>query len=235
MREQLQDAFESLVEAWQRLSPRAQLGVSCAAAAPFLYLAVAAFLSTVAFPSYGPPVSDLPHAGMMMVQRDIKSTFVLRRTSADTSGAFVELDLLMDAAGGPGTAGSHMHPDVDERLQVLEGTAIITVDGVDHVVPAGNQVRIAKGVSHGIRNASDRFALVRGRFEPASNMDRYYLQVDRAGGFSGAGRVRMAVLATWFDQQYPGWAPLWLSKAGVQLIAPTARLLGVRSYYPPAV
>jgi hypothetical protein len=93
---------------------------------------------------------------------------------------------------------------------------------------------IPKGTAHAIRNASDGFVLVRERFTPAAHLDSYYVQVDRAGGFAGAGRTRMAVLSTWFDQQYPAGLPIWMTRFGAFLVAPTARLMGVRTYYPPA-
>jgi mannose-6-phosphate isomerase-like protein (cupin superfamily) len=169
-----------------------------------------------------------------MVQRDIKSTFVFRRTSADTGGGFVELDLLMDAGGGPGNVGAHVHPDVEEQLQVIEGTATVRFGRRDVALPAGSRLTIPKGTAHAIRNVSDRFVVVRERFTPAANFDYYYVQVDRAGGFGGAGRTRMTMLSTWFDHQYPAGLPIWMTRFSAFLVAPTARLMGVRTYYPPA-
>ena len=42
------------------------------------------------------------------------------------------------------------------------------------------------------------------------------------------------MLSTWFDQQYPAVVPIWMTRLGAFLIAPTARLAGVPTYYPPA-
>ena len=234
MLEQLCDGFDFVRDAWQRLSPPARQRIVIAAAGVGIYLIVAPIVTALAFPPHVPPASDLPRIGTMMAQPDIKSTFVFRRTSGDTSGAFVELDLLMEAGGGPGNVGAHVHPDIEERIQVLEGVAVVRVGRDERTVPAGNQLVIPKGIAHSIRNASDGFALVRERFTPAANLDYYYVQVDRAGGFAGAGRTRIAMLSTWFGQQYPASFPVWMNRVGAFLIAPTARLAGVRTYYPPA-
>jgi quercetin dioxygenase-like cupin family protein len=232
--EQLRDAIDFVVDAWSQLSPRARQHVTVAAGVVGGYLVLAPFVSALVFPAHRPPISDLPRIGTTMTEHDIKSTFVFRRTSADTGGAFVELDLVMDAGGGPGNAGAHVHPDVEEQLQILEGAATVRVGRKDYVLTAGSRIVIPKGTAHAIRNASDRFVVVRERFTPAANFDYYYVQVDRAGGFGGAGRARMAVLSTWFDQQYPAGLPIWMTKLSAFFVTPTARLMGVRSYYPPA-
>jgi mannose-6-phosphate isomerase-like protein (cupin superfamily) len=232
--EQLRDALDVIRDYWQQLTPRTRQHIVIAATVVAAYIVTAPLFVALVFSAPSPSPSDAPRIGAMMVQRDIKSTFVFRRTSADTGGAYVELDLVMDAGGGPGNVGAHVHPDIEERLQVLEGTATVTVGRHELQVPAGSQVVIPKGMAHSIRNATDRFAVVRERFTPAKNLDYYYVQVDRAGGFAGAGRTRLAVLSTWYDQQYPATLPLWMTKLGTLLVAPTARLAGVRAYYPPA-
>jgi mannose-6-phosphate isomerase-like protein (cupin superfamily) len=231
--EQLLRWNEVVLDAWRRLPRAARRALLAAPVAP-IYFIGAALVSSSTVPPPAPPSSDIPHAGQMFAEPAIKSTFVLRRTTADTNGAYVELDLLMDAGGGPGQVASHLHPDVTEELRVLEGSVVITVEGEEHVLNAGGRAVIPKGVSHAILNRSDRFALVRGRFEPAAHLDTYYVQVNRAGGFAGAGTARLAILSTRFGQQYPGWLPLWMTKAGHLLIVPSARLAGVPTNYPPA-
>jgi mannose-6-phosphate isomerase-like protein (cupin superfamily) len=231
--ELLRRSMQVALSAPRQLSLGARRGLLLAAATVPGYFVVAAVISSSMAPSPAPNPSDAPHTGMMLVEPEIKSTFVFRRTAADTENAYVELDLLMEAGGGPGHLASHVHPGVSEELRVLEGAVVINIEGEDHVLTAGGRAVIPKGVSHAILHVSERFALVRGRFEPASHLDTYYVQVNRAGGFSGAGSVRLAVLATRFGQHYPGWLPLWMAKAGNLLVAPSARLVGVPTNYPP--
>jgi len=229
----LQSAAEWIVDACQQVPLRVWKAAGIAAGVVVFYLSVAALISHNAFPVSGPPPSDVPHPGMMLVDRGIKTTVVLRRTASETDGAFVEMDTVIEPDGGAGTLGSHVHPDVEERITVLEGTMVLDVEGDERIVTAGQTAVIPRDVAHGIRNTSDRELVLRGRFEPAGDLDGYYVQVDRAGGFSGAGSVRLAVLSMYFRQQYPGWLPVWLSKLSAQVVVPSARLVGVPAYYPP--
>jgi mannose-6-phosphate isomerase-like protein (cupin superfamily) len=233
VREPLQQAI-AVAASFGRRVPHGPVIALITGASVGAYLLVGAAFVTVTSPSPAPPAGDLPQIGMMLPDPGIKSTFVIRRTTEDTEGAFVEVDVLMNAGGGPGMLGTHRHPGAEERLQVLEGVVTIRVDGTDHTVTAGESVRIPSGVSHSVRNESDRFALVRGRFEPAAHMDTYFVQVHRAGGLGRVGTFTMAALATRFREQYaPGPPPLWLSRVATLLIAPTARLTGMPTHYPP--
>ena len=46
----------------------------------------------------------------------------------------------------------HMHPKEEEAIFVLEGTAHMSIDGREVVVPAGSIVRFANRVMHDVRN-----------------------------------------------------------------------------------
>src|SRR5689334_2291008 len=115
----------------RQLPARARRAMLIGIAPVPVYFIVAAIISSATVPPAAPPSSDVPHAGMMFAEPAIKSTFVLRRTTADTEGAYVELDLLMEAGGGPGRVASHVHPDVREELRVLEGSVVISIAGED--------------------------------------------------------------------------------------------------------
>ena len=233
MLDHLQAAAEWITDRCEQVPPRVWKGLGIAAGVVVAYFCVAALISHNVFPVSGPPPSDVPRPGMMLVDRGIKTTVILRRTADQTGGAFVEMDTVIGPEGGPGELGSHVHPNVEERITVLEGAMVLDVEGDERVVTVGQTAVIPRGVAHGIRNPSDREVVLRGRFEPAGELDGYYVQVDRAGGFSGAGSVRLAVLSMHFRQQYPGWIPIWLSKLSAQIVVPSARLVGTPAYYPP--
>jgi quercetin dioxygenase-like cupin family protein len=50
--------------------------------------------------------------------------------------------------------GLHLHRAYDEAVYVLDGTVAFTLDGVDHVCPAGSCVFMPRGVRHGFSNRS---------------------------------------------------------------------------------
>lgn len=46
----------------------------------------------------------------------------------------------------------HTHPKEEEAICVLEGTATMSIDGEDVVVPAGSIVKFPNNVPHDVRN-----------------------------------------------------------------------------------
>src|SRR5512132_1513695 len=50
--------------------------------------------------------------------------------------------------------GLHLHRSYDEAVYVLDVTVAFTLDGVDHVCPAGSCVFMPRGVRHGFSNRS---------------------------------------------------------------------------------
>lgn len=79
---------------------------------------------------------------------------VVSRTLAQTVGAGVTL-MSFDAGEGISThaAGG------DAMAYVLEGEALITIDGTPHIVPAGSAIVMPVGVPHAVR-AEKRFKMM---------------------------------------------------------------------------
>ena len=50
--------------------------------------------------------------------------------------------------------GPHLHRSYDEAVYVLDGTIVFTLDGVEHLCPAGSLVFAPRGCSHGFANRS---------------------------------------------------------------------------------
>jgi quercetin dioxygenase-like cupin family protein len=50
---------------------------------------------------------------------------------------------------------THTHPIETETAYLMAGTAILTVEGVEHVWEAGMSVTIPAGLAHSLRNAGD--------------------------------------------------------------------------------
>jgi len=204
------------------------------AATPLVYVIVGTLLSNVVFPEPDADPSDRPRPGTRIENPAIGSTFVYRRTSAETNGATFEVDLFVEPGGGPGSLGvDHVHPYLEERFRVVEGTIRIALDGVERDVTAGQEVVAAPGVAHSYVNVSSAPAHVTGVFNPAANMDSYFVQLDRAGGLGQTGVAQMFAFLTRYDHTYVAGVPRWLQKGLAFLITPTARLFGVQSYYPP--
>lgn len=57
-------------------------------------------------------------------------------------------------------APPHAHPDIEQASYILEGEAIVNIDGVDHDVQAGDMCFFPPKVFHAIKVLSDRLRLL---------------------------------------------------------------------------
>jgi quercetin dioxygenase-like cupin family protein len=204
------------------------------AAAPLIYVVAGAFLSGTVFREQAPDLSDQPRRGLRIENPAIKSAFVYRQTSAETNGATFEVDVFIEPGGGPGNlGGDHIHPYAEERFRVVEGTIRVLLDGVARDVSAGHELVVTPGVAHSYLNVSSEPAHVVGVFKPAAEMDSYFVQVDRAGGLGQTSMAQMIAFLTRYDHTYAAGMPKWVQRGLAFVIFPTARLFGVKSYYPP--
>jgi mannose-6-phosphate isomerase-like protein (cupin superfamily) len=94
---------------------------------------------------------------------------VFRRTAVETDGAVVEFDLFVAPGGRPGAP--HRHLISEERFDVLCGTVVFYVDGVEHKLGVGDTITIQAGVPHDFRNLGSEEVHMRGWVEPAHRFE----------------------------------------------------------------
>ena len=100
-------------------------------------------------------------------------TITFRKTSAETGGAYVEIDL--DLAAGGEVPGLHVHPLQEEKFEVLGGTMKFRYGRKKIVAEAGETVVVPAGVIHNFANASkDEDARVRVTITPALKMEELF-------------------------------------------------------------
>lgn len=208
------------------------------------YVGVSSLLHYVVFPEPYPNQSDLPRRGMTVINENIHSKFVFRQTPIETGGRVFEIDSFIEPGGGP-IAFPHVHPRMRETFIVMEGNVRFVVDGEERIVRAGSEIVVEPGSAHGFQSSSDRSAYVVARLEAVREgpwmdlagagllPDSAFVQMDRAGGIGGVSPAQMIVFANRYKDVYPPTLPSWLVDAVSFLVAPTARLFGVRVYYPP--
>jgi quercetin dioxygenase-like cupin family protein len=81
------------------------------------------------------------------------------------TGEALELEASYTAGGSP--PPGHLHPDQDERFEVLRGAMRTRIDGVDGEIAAGDVLEIQRGTAHQMWNGSDQPALMRWVTTPA--------------------------------------------------------------------
>ncbi len=197
------------------------------------HIGVGSLLNYVVFPEAGPQEDDRPHAGTRIVNDAIHSTFVFRRTSAETSGEIFEWDNLIEKGGGP-INYPHVHEFAEERFRVVESALRMVVDGHDQIVTAGQEVVVPPGVLHAFEAIAEGTTYVVSSIAPASQVDEVYVQMARAGGLFRVSPIQALVFATRYQNNTKvSGLPFRLQRVLGYVIAPTARVFGVKSYYPP--
>jgi quercetin dioxygenase-like cupin family protein len=91
------------------------------------------------------------------------------RTAADTDGELLEFELTLAADGR--VPGAHVHPEQEERFQVLEGTMRFRLGFKTIVAAAGDTVVVPAGRVHKFTNGGDGPARARVQVEPALDME----------------------------------------------------------------
>ena len=75
----------------------------------------------------------------------------------------------------------HFHPTLDERWEVLAGTARVKVDGRWHeLTPQDDPVVVGRGVRHELRNTSETVAHLRAEVTPAGRLQEFLTESARA-------------------------------------------------------
>jgi mannose-6-phosphate isomerase-like protein (cupin superfamily) len=77
----------------------------------------------------------------------------------------LELEATYAGAGNPPPA--HLHPEQDERFEVLAGTMQTRIDGRDGQITAGEVIEITRGTAHRMWNPASEPAVVNWKTMPA--------------------------------------------------------------------
>ncbi len=90
---------------------------------------------------------------------------VFRTTASETGGALLEMDAFWAGAGR--RAVEHVHPEMQERWEVIAGHARFRIDGVERTAGRGEMVVAAPGTAHEAWNPAAEPAHVRIQMRPA--------------------------------------------------------------------
>jgi quercetin dioxygenase-like cupin family protein len=99
-----------------------------------------------------------------------KITFI--QTSADTDGELLEIELELSADGA--VPGAHIHPEQEERFEVIEGTMSFRMGVKKIVAGPGEVVTVPAGKVHAFKNAGHDTARVRVQVRPALRMEQLF-------------------------------------------------------------
>jgi mannose-6-phosphate isomerase-like protein (cupin superfamily) len=84
----------------------------------------------------------------------------------------------------------HLHPDQQERFEVIEGRVRLMIDGVETIAEAGDRVVADPGVEHSFENIGDTEAQLLVEVEPALDLQEFLeeaARLARAGKYTKRG------------------------------------------------
>ena len=155
------------------------------------------------------------------------------RTSADTGGAYLEMHV--EAEPGALSGPIHTHPNAEEEMEVLAGTARFHLNGSTRDARAGEHLTVPRGTPHTFSNPFDQPLVLKGRLTPAL---RFETMLETIYGLTRTGRVnrkgipnplQAAVIFTEFKRE---WSPAFLPWPVRTLLMPLLAIPG-RLFYRP--
>jgi mannose-6-phosphate isomerase-like protein (cupin superfamily) len=96
-------------------------------------------------------------------------TFV--RTAADTGGELLELELVWTHEGE--RAREHVHPEMEERYEVLSGSAAFRIAGEERIAGPGEVVTVPASTAHLAWNPTTEPVRLKVEFRPALRWEEF--------------------------------------------------------------
>jgi quercetin dioxygenase-like cupin family protein len=181
----------------------------------------------------------MAYTGQTIVNPVSGERITFRKTSADTNGAYVEIDVELTPEGA--VPGMHVHPNQEERFEILSGNVRFRKGLRKIDAEAGDVVIVEAGKAHKFKNNSDEGAVMRVQVTPALEMERLF---EAAVGLAQDGRVTkkgmprpldLALFVSEFKDEVRGpGSPGWLQRASLAPLAYIGRRRGRDERYAPA-
>jgi quercetin dioxygenase-like cupin family protein len=159
-------------------------------------------------------------------------------TGDETAGALLRIDMTVRPGGF--VAAEHVHPQQEERFQIVSGQITLRVDGHEHSYSAGDHVTIARGTPHAWWNSGEDELRVTLDFRPAGRFAEFitmFFALARAGRTTRRGipkdPLQLAVTFAEYRDVIHGTSPPWaVQQLLFAVLAPLGRLLGYRPDVP---
>ena len=161
---------------------------------------------------------------------------VFHKTSLETGGEVVVFDAYVKPGGF--VAARHIHPQQEERFEVLRGTVGFRAGRKKVLAGPGEVLTIPAGTAHTFWNAGDDAAHFTCEVRPALQFEQlietmFGLATDGKTNRKGMPNpLRLAVIARHhFDDVRLPFPPAWMQRMGLALGAPLGKLLGYGPTY----
>jgi mannose-6-phosphate isomerase-like protein (cupin superfamily) len=178
----------------------------------------------------------LIHTGATIENPITGERITFQATSADTNGEAVVIETLVEPHGF--VAAAHVHPNQEERFEIVAGTLGLRVGGEEIVAGPGETLTVPAGTPHRFWNAGEKRVRFRCEVRPALQFEQlletmFALAADGKTNKKGLPNpLRLAVIArAHFDVVRLPFPPAFVQRLGLALGAPVGRLLGYTPTY----
>ncbi len=174
-----------------------------------------------------------------MTRREVSNRFtgeriVFTRTAEETGGESVTFDFFLEPTGG--VEFEHYHALQSETFRMRKGALTLKVAGEKRTLREGEEITLAPGTPHSLRNDMDGPIELEVEYRPALRSQEWLLLSHAA--WDQLGReptlLEMAPHLSAGVEIYPASPPRWMVRALFAVLAPLARLLGKQRVMPEA-
>ena len=177
-------------------------------------------------------------AGTILANPVTKEQMTFLKTSKETNGEYVLIELR--AAAGGAVAAAHVHPSQTETFEILSGKLGAKMGRESVELGAGDVLVVPPRVAHKWWNAGEDCLVFRCEIRPALQFEAlietmFSLAADGKTNAKGMPNpFRLAVIANhhFGDVQLPV-VPRWMQKAALAMGAPVGKALGFQPVYQP--
>ncbi|MBM9501892.1 cupin domain-containing protein [Leptospira sp. 201903071] len=198
------------------------------------YVLLSNLLHRYLFPEPAANPDVYPIVGDVMENHFAKERYIVLKTDKETNGAYAEVELHLEPGGA--IPEPHIHPHYDETFTVKQGALTLMIDGAEIKLGPGQSHTVPKGLGHQPFNRSDREFIGIVRVNPPA---LWALFITQFHGFLTENQeprtdleffLQAMLVTDYFGDTYLASPPIPVQKVLSFMIAPTARLLGYRSW-----
>jgi mannose-6-phosphate isomerase-like protein (cupin superfamily) len=181
----------------------------------------------------------MAYAGQIIENPVSGERITFRRTAADTDGELLAFDMELAVDGR--VPGLHVHPEQEERFEIVAGRMRFRKGLRTVVAEAGDVVTVPAGTAHKFANEGDEPAVVRVEVRPALRMEDL---LETAVALAEEGRtmrsgmpkpLELSLFTKAFGREVRGaFPPAWVQRASLAPLAWIATRRGLGERYAPA-
>ena len=178
----------------------------------------------------------MAYAGRIIEDPITKQRITFLKTARETSGELLRFEVCM---GRGGFIRKHMHPNQQERVEIISGTLRFRIRGRERSLASGETLAVNPGETHEVHNESRTDAIFVVEARPALSTERgleimFGLAKDGMTNQNGRPKnvlQRGLIAYDCMNEVALSGVPLVVQRAVVAPIAALGHLLGYRSRY----